>query len=217
MYSCQTADTAVNKNFSGEELFNGIFFGQGEVASIIPEINNQAKMIDVLNPEDLSRVQQIRLSLTNKLKEQNPNFFTDFKNAMQSGQHLKIEKMLKQTSEMLIQGILDLSNVKTSLTPDRLISQIGKTINLDEIKANKGKFDQDKLSEQLNKMQLFDSNSGRAQKADCVAVVVVLVLAVVAAAVAIVFIFWVAAVEAIGDQLLKQQMIVNSISVSLAI
>ncbi len=219
LYSCQTGEATLKKNFSGEELFNGIFFGQGEVATLIPEISNQVNMADVLTTDELEEVANVRQDLTAALKVQNPNFFNEFKSAIQSGNHLRIQETLRQTSELIFQGIMDISNVQTSKTKEQIASELGKAVNLDELKTSNGKFDRTKINNQLSKIKLFsddDSNMGRAQQATCVAVAAVLVLAVAAAAAVIVFIFWIAAEQLSAESQLQQEMIVNSIATSLA-
>ncbi|HYG00897.1 MAG TPA: hypothetical protein VD927_00570 [Chryseosolibacter sp.] len=219
MYSCQAPSDVRKAGFTGEELFNGIFFGDGEVSARIPEIASQLDVREILTADETAALNSIRASLTADLKNADPNFFVNFKSAIQSGDHLIIEKALTNASQSLYDAVLSGSLNKTGLTHQELSSKVDELINVEDLKDASGKVDEKAFKDQIGKIRMF-GGAEETQKEACLAVAVaaVLVLAVAAAAAAIVFIFWVGAKYSPDDgSELQEEMIVNSIASNLSI
>lgn len=83
-------------NYSGEELFEGIFFGYGEVGKQFPELweNTDFKNLKLTKGFE-SRVH----SLENQLKDKDKKYFIKFKNDIISGNHIKIENQFNKVNE----------------------------------------------------------------------------------------------------------------------
>jgi SdpC family antimicrobial peptide len=125
--ACQTEGTTHDINeerraFTGEEVFEGVFFGAGPVAELVPELfevdpnllsdadREVARRIladDRSTPEERAKVRQeltrdeafveLKTSLFSWIHDVDPTFMERFGEAMQSGDHLEIDAMLDES------------------------------------------------------------------------------------------------------------------------
>lgn len=108
--SCERSNTIpITTNFTGQELFRGIFFGQTDVANRIPNITKSTGIEDLLSTEEASAINGIRDLLVEEIEQIRPNFFMSFKDKIQSGEHLKIEEGLIEAGEVISNAALSLS------------------------------------------------------------------------------------------------------------
>ncbi|MGW7932794.1 hypothetical protein ACWEWU_14330 [Staphylococcus xylosus] len=83
-------------NYSGEELFEGIFFGYGEVGKQLPELWEDTEFKNL----KLTKGFEDRVhSLENQLKIKDKNYFVKFKNDIISGNHIKIENQFNKINK----------------------------------------------------------------------------------------------------------------------
>lgn len=92
------------KDYSGEELFEGVIFGYGEVAKLFPEMWEESLLNDFTYTDE--QVQKIK-EIESELKQVDPDFFTKFKEGIQSGDHVVIEETIQKTEESLIKVFED--------------------------------------------------------------------------------------------------------------
>lgn len=112
MTSCGRVSTEekplLTKSYSGEEIFLGLIFGEGEVAKLFPEIWESAEILEMraeVTPEQAEVLKQFQSDLLNYLTEQNPAFFSRFSESMQSGNHLRIASALDEASLLMFQAL----------------------------------------------------------------------------------------------------------------
>ncbi|ANN35633.1 hypothetical protein A9498_30115 (plasmid) [Bacillus thuringiensis serovar coreanensis] len=96
-----SVNAAGNKDFSGEELYKGIIFGQGEVANLFPEVWNEEKTSNVNNKESL----KITTMIVNEMKLSDPFYFINLKKAVNSKQPLEVYQAFENGSYLLNQAI----------------------------------------------------------------------------------------------------------------
>jgi SdpC family antimicrobial peptide len=89
-----------NTNFSGEEIYKGVFFLDGEVANLIPEYEG-IRLADVVSAEVISKYQAKENKVIEIIKSNNPTFFEEFKNDMTSGNHIQVQNAIKRGVEIL--------------------------------------------------------------------------------------------------------------------
>ncbi|MGP3610970.1 sporulation delaying protein family toxin [Anoxybacteroides rupiense] len=97
----------LQKQYDGETIFRGLVFGQGEVAKYFPEIWSN----DLLKEANKKEVKQIANILISGIKKSDPNYFNELKEAVYSGEHLKIQASLNKGGELLSKQ-LENKNVK---------------------------------------------------------------------------------------------------------
>ncbi|QTY27749.1 hypothetical protein [Flavobacterium sp. CS20] len=93
------------KSFSGEELFKSVFFGIGEFANEIRQLEKQVELTNELDSEKREEVLTNLGVFTNKVNNENPTFFKDFKDLITSGNHLKIKNSIELGSDMIENNI----------------------------------------------------------------------------------------------------------------
>lgn len=81
---------------TGEALFAAIFFGYGEAAEQLSIYNEQRAKLGQIPEADRKDVEQRLNKLNAAIAANNPNFFTEFKHNISSGDHLVIREGIKQ-------------------------------------------------------------------------------------------------------------------------
>ncbi|MFF2886254.1 sporulation delaying protein family toxin [Paenibacillus sp. NPDC057967] len=102
-FSLQGNSTAVANGklaiFTGEQLFAGLFFAQGEVAKrLSPTLYSKELLAAANTPEALLAAKDV----INKVKTQDAQFFSYFKSAIESKNPLQIQMAFERGGELLI-------------------------------------------------------------------------------------------------------------------
>lgn len=84
-------------NFTGEELFKGLIFGQGEVAEKLPFIWNEEVLKETNKPE----VQEVANAVSALIKEENPEYFSKLRKSIDSGNRVELNALLTEAGEHL--------------------------------------------------------------------------------------------------------------------
>jgi SdpC family antimicrobial peptide len=99
-----TTQTAGRTQFSqsGEDLFLGIFFGEGQVGQLLPEIwKGRSTSSRALSPEKTEQVLQAEANIVAEIHKQDPSFFQRFGLAVTSGDHFEVEAALMEAGSRL--------------------------------------------------------------------------------------------------------------------
>jgi SdpC family antimicrobial peptide len=81
--------------YSGQELYTGIFFGQGRAGGLVPSI---ASYVDSSGTMDAAKLQRMN-DLVARIEAVQPGFFSTFAADVQSGDHLVIEAALRRAAQ----------------------------------------------------------------------------------------------------------------------
>lgn len=93
--SDQGTDLNLGSKFSGEEMFQGIFFAYGDFAAAIPSLSKFVEASKDYSPEDRREVEKMIGTLKNLIKEQDATFFDRFKQRVDSRNHQEISSAIK--------------------------------------------------------------------------------------------------------------------------
>ncbi|ETT84691.1 sporulation delaying protein family toxin [Bacillus mycoides] len=96
-----SVNAEVNKDYSGEELYKGIVFGQGKVAKLFPQVWDEEKIRNVNSKESL----ELTTKLINEMKLSDPFYFNNLKKAVNSKEPLEISQAFENGSYLLNQAI----------------------------------------------------------------------------------------------------------------
>ena len=113
-FSCSQYDDISSQNieasteFSGEEIFKGLFFFQNDIANNISDLKEIKSKIESLDDSNkiassLSDLSNISISY---IKENYPKFFDDLKITMNSGNLYEIEKKMNLSAKIIEQSML---------------------------------------------------------------------------------------------------------------
>lgn len=210
------------QDLSGEDFFNGIYFSQGKVAEMIPEIKNSLKAEDLVeSARELSELKKIQSDIIQQIKLDNPSFFTNFKIGIQSGNHIKIESTLKGASKVLFNALMKVVGIEKN-EGEKYVKSAMKGIDFSELKN--GKPDREKLKEKVKFMALekmnTDASGAKVGAGTCVALALAVAVAIAAVAVLVwvvaAFDFW-PSTDSIDNSQLKKEQMINSIATNLAL
>ncbi len=132
---CTDHGPAITKTVSGEELFRGLFFLQGETADVIT-LFKKTKSNVPFESDPVVKVQynEIIDEVVNVIKKNNPQFFSGFKRSIQSNDHLEVKKALTQGSEVMHYSLLEAPTVAKILSGCPWIWSVGKNIRFGRCK-----------------------------------------------------------------------------------
>ncbi|WP_167815229.1 sporulation delaying protein family toxin [Sporolactobacillus shoreae] len=101
-----------NSQYSGEELFRGLVFGQGPVAKLFPDIWSS----DQIKKANNSTADKVVNLVIKQLKINSPSFFSNFKNIVTSGNPYLIDQKSSEISAEVQQALKDLNAKSTKST-----------------------------------------------------------------------------------------------------
>lgn len=91
--------------YTGEELFRGIYFSEGEVGQRLPEIRDYNVSNFISDPEQLQRARSFQNAIVAEIKKSNPGFLDQFQADMTSGNLSLIEASLQNGSEVMLTAV----------------------------------------------------------------------------------------------------------------
>ena len=140
---------------SGQDLFTGIYFLKGDVVTKIPQL--QSVKEELLEYEEvemyfdvMDSIQQITIG---KINELSPNFFKEFQEEIQSGDHIRVQNaiassnfMLSSANQLILEDAISnlIQEIQTSGGED-LIDAFGE--NVDQVLSIRN--DEEKLKDFL--------------------------------------------------------------------
>lgn len=93
-----------HRRYDGETVFRGLYFGEGPVAEMFPELWKQERYVATkkqLTSDDEHKLAELQNKLIARIREQDKSFFDHFGETMQSGDHLAIQKLMEQTGKLI--------------------------------------------------------------------------------------------------------------------
>ncbi|MGY2610614.1 sporulation delaying protein family toxin [Bacillus pretiosus] len=113
------ANAQTNKDFTGEEIFRGIIFGEGEVAKLFPQIWTEELLEEANSKEQKQAIDAVVL----EMKSVDSNFFNELKSAIDTKNSLEINNAFEKGGAVLDNA---LKNMDAKLT------------NVEEVQKNDG-------------------------------------------------------------------------------
>lgn len=138
---------------SGEDIFKGIFFLQGELATHVDclkkvktdydrQIANLAKQ-----EEATTKIEAIQDSIVESIRSEAPFFFSYFKQSVSSGNPLEVRNAILLASEFLTRSLYNDPNYKPYLLAAK---DIVEKIDTKEFTTSKGELDPDLLAKSVD-------------------------------------------------------------------
>lgn len=162
-WSSMASSKKVTHHLSGEEMFRGIFFAEGQFAELIPELKATQTMYssNQLSVDEKRALALARTQIIASIKASNPHYFEDFKASIQTANPVLIKEKIMEGQGIVTKNALKLSNLKeTDLK------------SLDSFLAKEGKsVDRKTLTEYMKKMSKEESLSKKANNGtgNCIA------------------------------------------------
>ncbi|WP_266364734.1 hypothetical protein [Tellurirhabdus rosea] len=145
-WSAQARPLTTKHRYSGEEMFRGLFFLEGRYAQALPELQSLSLSYSnkMAKAADKATVDRQRHQILAAIRAERPAFFDEFRRALESGNHLKIQAALRDGRQQMTGAVERLYKVDAS----QLARLQAQTAQL----AKAGKLDQkaiDKLAKDL--------------------------------------------------------------------
>ena len=98
--AARTEKSTVAASFSDREIFEGVVFGVGPVAQLVPEAREQLRPeIYARNADELASMAQVRASLLASIERAEPGLVGEFARVARSGDPAAIRSMLERATE----------------------------------------------------------------------------------------------------------------------
>jgi SdpC family antimicrobial peptide len=103
-------------HLTGEEMFRGVFFVEGQYAEMIPELKaaKAAYLSDQLSAKEFAALASVRTQIIESIKADNPAYFDEFKFALQTASPETIKEKIVEAQTLLTNKALELSNISKS-------------------------------------------------------------------------------------------------------
>lgn len=221
------ASTSTNYNaVSGEELFKGIFFGQGQVTQAIPELANVFNQAGQMSAEEQSEFNAIMNETVAMIQNEKPQFFGNFKSGIQSGDHFEIDATMQDAAKVLAKSVCRVQQyVDPNTEYDEALSNsiknetglsAGETVSGDISYAITNEASLTNDLSQMSELELAGGNGGAQLSPVWIILVAVVAVAAIEVAVVVDMAWWFSSVAAPSeDSVLKKEMIINSIATNL--
>ncbi|PJJ59216.1 hypothetical protein [Hymenobacter chitinivorans] len=121
------ASTEASAQYTGEELFQGIFLMQGRVAAQLPYFAPFRSALDKTlrqHPEQQQKRQQTTQRITQLVKQQNPGYFAELQAAVASQNFSRIEETLRKGAALHKTATLSLSSSAQHRHQAELLKQL---------------------------------------------------------------------------------------------
>lgn len=128
------------RSYTGEELLVGVFFMDGPVAELFPELldeiqarkggpkneeeENEAQRLlaqapspDDLSPEERAQLDQLEANVIARIRAEDPTFFDRFADDMQSGDHFLVDAALAEAADHMKIAVA----AELGVSPDELM------------------------------------------------------------------------------------------------
>ena len=109
-----TASAAVAVD--GETLFRGIFFGEGRVGGLLPELRPAGYAAPAAG--QAARVAAVREEMVARIRASDPAFFARFGAAVTSGRHLPIERVMDEARGQVTVALGERTEASTAASAD---------------------------------------------------------------------------------------------------
>jgi SdpC family antimicrobial peptide len=105
------AAPAATIDYSGEDLFRGIFYGEGPVADRLPYVSDLNPGEFLEKGDELQEYQDLKEEIIAGLSANNPSFFDNFRSQMLSSNHLTIQRGLEDAAEAIQEVSMQIARV----------------------------------------------------------------------------------------------------------
>ena len=124
----------VTANYSDRQILEGVVFGVGPVADVLPEAReNLRPELYARSPDELSALAQARKATIDAIELNHPGFMSEFAQAARSGDPAKVRAMLARTTG----AISEASTLSANREPNVPINLVGREPNVPINTANR--------------------------------------------------------------------------------
>jgi SdpC family antimicrobial peptide len=107
---------AKSQTFTGEEIFKGFVFGQGEIGQNLPDVFSK-NMLKKLNTKEVKEFANL---VVNRINKVDPTFFDELQKAVYNQDPVKVDELMKKAGEIVKN---DLSKANKELKEMQQVAQ----------------------------------------------------------------------------------------------
>ena len=127
-------------NYTGVDLFKGIFFSEGTVAPKLANYEKFEKLKLQFTKEQSNAFVKLQSDLITEISKNNPTYFSEFEKSMKSGNQVVIRKELENSKLILKNAVQKITNVNFEEIEKNISKQkTNLVVNLDNIQSLKSK------------------------------------------------------------------------------
>lgn len=165
MESC-SKDAVAEAKYSGQELFEGVFFAKGEVGDKVSAFTSNYE-IYTSNESEVQQLGKAQDEIVAYISTTHPEFFASFKENIQSGNVALVKSSMISASKYICEALkVDFAKVQKTITKENiseLRAEMIKNKSLDP-KAKVAALESSKYREVLKKMYLGNTTSATPSK-----------------------------------------------------
>ncbi len=109
--------------YSGEELFRSIIFANGQATKHFPTISKYSPDALGMDANQIREVKQVEDELITHIKTVSPNFFTEFKDGVESGDPYEVERTLVTAADIIFPYFEDIVQNEASMSISQVLEE----------------------------------------------------------------------------------------------
>jgi SdpC family antimicrobial peptide len=156
-------------HLTGEEMFRGVFFVEGQYAEMIPELKaaKTTYYSEQLSAKENTALASVRNQIIESIKADNPAFFDDFKFALQTASPSVVKEKIVEAQALLAAKASELSNISKSdlekdvKTTEAFLAKQGSNV------------DKNALKKFLNQMSKDNNTQANAAAGMCILLLII--------------------------------------------
>ena len=114
----------VTANYSDRQILEGVVFGVGPVADVLPEAREHLRPeLYARSPDELSALAQAREATIDAIERNHPGFMSEFAQAARSGDPAKVQAMLARTTGAIFEASALASAMREPNVPINLVGR----------------------------------------------------------------------------------------------
>lgn len=156
-------------SYSGEALFEGIFFAEGEVAERIPELNGLSAKNFVSTDKERQEIDAFRASVVEYVNANHPDYMDELRAAVATRSHIKIDRAITKGKSYVEAAINASSYDRDEKAENTVLSNLEERVN--------GEMSTEEIKAEI-KAEVGTMSKALGAQA-CIAVVIALVLALI--------------------------------------
>jgi SdpC family antimicrobial peptide len=167
-------------HLTGEEMFRGVFFVEGQYAEMIPELKaaKTTYFADQLTTQENAALSAVRNQIIESIKADNPAYFDEFKFALQTASPEIVKEKIVEAQALLTEKAMSISKVSES----ELKEDVKAT---EAFLAKQGNnVDKNALKKFMNQMAKDNSSPANVGTGACIAILILVVVLLIVVVVA---------------------------------
>lgn len=183
--SCSEPGAVKKQLFTGQEIYQGIFFGQGPLVEAVSSLKSITRIEDIVEKTDPMFKQYVAIQdlIITTIEKSDEKFFDEFQAEISSGDHLAIQESISKGARKYLEAVNSIANKQG----DELKTVAQELVVKHDIVNEDGTYSVEKMKSAIQDLGKTTNARNQEEAIAVVLVVLIAILVILAAALADVY------------------------------